>query len=232
MIKALKPDISIIVMAYNEAGSLGATVKEIASVLKELDETSELIIVDDGSKDSTGEIADKLSGERDGVRAIHHEANKGLGAVYRTGFDHAQGNLISFFPADGQFPANIIKQFVPLMDVTDIVLGYLPERKSSLLSKGLSKVERVLFRILFGPMPKFQGVMMFKKTLLDTFKLKSSGRGWTIVMELILRAQKSGYRMMSVPTEYRPRMEGRSKVNNLSTIWANFMQLITLRSYF
>ncbi len=223
--------ISIIVMAFNEANSLEVVVREIDSVLTELGRAYEVIIVDDGSSDGTQAIADQLAREMGRVRVVHHETNQGLGGVYTTGFAHAQGDFVTFFAADGQLPATIIKQFIPLMDNADMVLGYLPNRNSSLLAKSLSKAERVLYRLLFGPLPNFQGALMFRRTLLNKLELKSTGRGWAVVMELIIRASRAGYRLVSVPTEMRPRISGKSKVNNLPTICANLKQAIALHRY-
>src|SRR5207247_945179 len=127
-------------------------------------------------------------------------------------------------PADGQFPPSTIKQFVSLMDDADMVLGYLPNRKRSLLAKGLSFSERVLYTCLFGKMPRFQGVLMFRRELLTKIELASTGRGWTVLMELIIRAERGGYRIVGAATELCPRMSGKSKVKNLSTIYANLRQ--------
>jgi hypothetical protein len=85
--------------------------------------------------------------------------------------------------------------------------------------------------LLFGSLPRFQGVLMFRRSLLDELELKSTGRGWTVLMELIIRASRGGYRLVSVPTEMRPRMSGKSKVNNLRTIWANLKQVFALRRH-
>ena len=218
-------------MAFNEARNLEVVAREIHFTLSELGQEYEVLIVDDGSSDGTDRIADRLAKEFTQVRVIHHGANQGLGGVYRTGFGEAQNNLITFFPADGQFPATIIKQFVPLMDDADMVLGYLTNRNSSFLARSLSEAEKILYRLLLGPLPKFQGVLMFKRRLLDSMELKSTGRGWAILMELIIGASRGGYRLVSVPTEMRPRMSGESKVNNLSTIWANLKQVIALRRF-
>ncbi len=224
--------ISVVVLAYNEEQSLKRVVRELVSVLTTLGRQYEVIIVDDGSTDGTGQIADKLAREIESVSIIHHETNKGLGEGYKTGFGAVQGDFVTFFAADGQSPATIIKQFLPLMDNADMVLGYLPNRSSSLVAKGLSKAERILYALLFGPLPKFQGVTMFRRTLLKELELKSpGGRGWAVLMELIIRASRDGYRLVSVPTELRARMSGESKVNNLSTIWANVKQAIALYRY-
>lgn len=219
---------SVIIMAFNEAGNLEVVAREIDFTLSELGQHYEIIIVDDGSSDGTDIIADRLAKELTQVRVIHHGANQGLGGVYRTGFGQAQGNLITFFPADGQFPATIIKQFIPLMDDADMVLGYLLNRNSSLLARSLSKAEKILYRLLLGPLPKFQGVLMFKRRLLDSMELRSTGRGWAVLMELIICASRGGYRLVSVPTDMRPRMSGESKVINLSTVWANLKQVLAL----
>lgn len=216
-------------MAFNEAGNVVPVVREIDSELRALGQQYEVIIVDDGSSDGTDEVADHLAREVNRVRVIHHDANRGLGGVYRTGFAEARGDIVTFFPADGQFPGTIIKQFAPLMEKADMVLGYLPNRNSSLLARSLSWAEKCVYRLLLGPLPRFQGILMFRRKLIDEIELTSFGRGWAVLMELIIRASRGGYRLVSVPTEMRPRMSGRSKVNNVSTIWANLSQILALR---
>lgn len=225
------PGISVIIMAFNEVQSLEAVVQEIDSVLGRLENRHETIIIDDGSSDGTETLAEQLAEKLTDVRVIHHSENQGLGAVYRTGFARARNDFVTFFPADGQFPATIIEQFVPLMDNTDMVLGYLAERPCSFLSKILSRMEKLLYGLLFGSLPKFQGILMFRRTLLDQIVLRSTGRGWAVLMELIIRASRGKYRMVSVPTESRPRMSGKSKVNNIPTILANLRQMSTLVRY-
>ncbi len=227
--KSAELDISVLVMAYNEAGNLEPVVRELVDELRRLGQPWELAIIDDGSTDGTASLADTLSTDIPGVRVLHHETNQGLGGVYRTGFAAALGRYVTFFPADGEFPAAIIGQFLPLMDNADMVLGYLNEPDISLLSRILAWGERVLYRLLFGSLPRFQGVLMFRRSLLDTVPLTSTGRAWTVLMELILRTHRAGYRMLSVPTELRPRMSGESKVNNVRTVVDSFRQLFVLR---
>lgn len=221
--------ISTIVMAYNEAPNLVSVVEEINSILAGLGRQYEVVIIDDGSSDDTRMISENLSRKFSGVRVIRHSENRGLGGVYRTGFDQAQNDLVTFFPADGQYSASIIRQYVPLMENADIVLGYLPNRDCSFLAKALSKAEKMLYRLLFGRMPEFQGIFMFRRALLRDVELKSDGRGWAIVMEFIIRVYRGGYRVVSVPIEVRPRLSGKSKVNNLPTILANLKQVFALR---
>lgn len=226
------PVLSVIIMAYNEVASLEAVAREIDGVVACVAPGAEIVIVDDGSTDGTEAIADRLAASMPRVRVIHHRPNQGLGGVYRTGFREARGDYVTFFPADGQFPATIIELFLPRMADHDMVLGYLPDRRSSIVARTLSLGERVLYTALFGPMPRFQGILMFRRAMLGSITLRSTGRGWAVLMELILRAKRARYRLTSVPTTLRPRMSGESKVNNLRTIWSNTRQMVELRRYF
>ena len=224
-------ELTTVVMAYNEGANLRAVAEELVGTLEDLRVPYELLIIDDGSVDATGDIADSLAEQHPRVRVVHHGINRGLGGVYRTGFAESTGNRITFFPADGQFPATIIPDFFRAASEADLVLGYIPDRKSSLLAHVLSWGERCLYRILFGPLPRFQGVLMFQRRILEDVELKSDGRGWAVLMEFIVRCSRAGYRIVGRPTTIRPRLSGESKVNNLRTVYANLRQIVALKRY-
>lgn len=220
---------TVVVMAYNEAVTLPAVVDELAGALQSLGRLWEMVIVDDGSTDGTGAAANRLAATHSSVRVIHHPVNLGLGGVYRTGFGAARGRYVTFFPADGQFPATILADFRGAIESADLVLGTLPERRGTPLSTLLSFLERALYRALLGPMPRFQGILMFRRVLLAGMDLRSEGRGWAVLMEFILRAARGGARVVNRPTSIRPRTAGYSKVNNPRTILANLRQVVALR---
>jgi len=223
--------ITVAVMNYNEAKSLRNVVEEILGVLQRMGNPHEVVIINDGSTDGSGVIADELSAQHAHVRVIHHPVNLGLGAVYRNGFYCGKMDLATLFPADGQFDASIIPQFVRLFDQADMVLGYIPEygKNRTPLARFMSWCERMLVKVMFGYFPEFQGIMMFRRSLIDTVKLTSTGRGWIIQMELILRFIRKKYHIVSEPTGLRARMSGESKVNNLKSILSNVRQLFVLR---
>lgn len=230
MIEPSQVDFSVVILAYNEDQSLEQVVMELLEVLQALERSFEILIVDDGSRDGTGMLADQLSAKIPEVRVVHHEANLGLGGVYRTGFHQSHGCFVTFFPADGQFDAAIVSQMAGLINNYDMVLGYLTGQRDTLLSRFLSWCERLFYKLLFGPFPHFQGILMFRRQILQTFSLKSGGRGWAVLMELILKTSRSGYKITSVPTgKLRPRKYGKSKVNNFKTIWANMKEAMALR---
>ena len=223
------PRITSCVFAWNEVETLRTVVLEQLAELTRLDVTFELVIIDDGSTDGTGEEADRLAEAHPEVRVIHHGENRGLGGVYRTGFTESRGVFVTFFPADGQFPAGILASYYPLAEEWDMVLGILPERRDKLLGAILGRFERILYRVAVGPMPRLEGVFIFRRAILSQIPLKSVGRGWTVVWELLLRAQRKGYRMVSCSNTLRPRTHGASKVNNIRNITANLRQLFLLR---
>ncbi len=229
MTPSATPELSVCVFGWDEVHTTEETVREIDESLSRLGVDAEIVLIDDGSTDGTSDVMDKLAEELPHARVVHHGANGGLGAIYRTAFFQSRGKVVTCFPADGQFPAEIIEDFYPRMKDHDMVLGYLPHRRISPVGIVLSKLERVIYGALFGEMPKFQGICMFRRSILDTFPLKSEGRGWAIVMELVLRTTKAGYRIVSVPTGLRPRRVGTSKVNNLKNILANTKQAVALR---
>lgn len=222
------PALTCCVFAWNEVATLESVVREIHGVVSAMGVPFEVLLIDDGSTDGSRELGDRLAGELEHVRAVPHVDNQGLGAVYRTGFEQARGAFVTFFPGDGQFPATIISQFHPHTARHDLVLGYLP-RRTDLMGLALSATERVLYGVLFGKMPRFQGIFMAKTSSLRALQLRSSGRGWAIVMEMILRAQRGRWPTISLPTAYRPRSHGVSKVNNLRSVSNNFKQLVQLR---
>lgn len=221
--------ISVIVMTFNEAASLGTTLDELHSTLSGLDRPFEIIVVDDGSTDASPTVARERQARLSRVRMVTHESNLGLGSVYRTGFKEARQPLVTFFPADGQFPASIIPQFARAIEGRDAVFGILDD-PVGFLGGILNRAERIFYQLLFGGFPRFQGIVMFRRRILDEVPLRSpGGRGWAVLMELILRISRGSYRYTNEVTTLRARRSGHSKVRNLPTIWVNLRQAAALR---
>jgi glycosyltransferase involved in cell wall biosynthesis len=222
------PQVSIILMAYNESATTASVLQEIESVLGGMGVSYEVIAVDDGSDDDTGGILDAYAKHLPCMRVVHHTTNEGIGEVYRSGFSTARGEYLTFLPADGQFPASVIARFVQRMQGADVVLGHIGEVRRSLVGTLLSKGERMLYRTMFGPLPPFQGIMMFRRHLLDELGIIPGGRGWGILMEIIVRARRAGKVLVSEATPLRARASGTSKVNNFRSVRANLVQALRL----
>lgn len=223
------PSVSVILMAYNEVENIRSVAADLKSVLDGLRVPYEVIVVDDGSTDGTSERAADLTAGWSSARLLRHSRNAGLGAVYRTGFANARGEFVTFFPADGQFPAQVLIEFLECARDADLVLGYLPNERRDPVPRLLSVIERTAYRVLFGRLPRFQGLLMYRRKLQDGMILESTGRGWTVLMEFIVRGIRAGAKTVSIPTSLHARLSGRSKVSNLRTIAANAYGLIRLR---
>lgn len=226
------PDTTVCIFVWNEVGTLAEVIDDVTSTLAQ-DEAAhgrswEVIVIDDGSSDGSETLAEEAAARHPHVRVVHHDGNQGLGPVYRTGFEQARGLFVSFVPGDAQFPAALVRELREHAETNDLVLGYLPGR-TDLVGKTLSAAERLVYRALVGRVPRFQGLFMIRTDVLRKTPLLSRGRGWAIVMEMILRVDRAGYRVKSIPQRNRPRRIGASKVNNLRNIRANLVQLAALR---
>jgi glycosyltransferase involved in cell wall biosynthesis len=113
------PSVSIVIPAYNEEEGLAADVAAVQAVMAEAGLAYELIVVDDGSEDGTGEIAEKLTG----VRLVRHARNRGYGAALKTGIRHARGDIIVITDADGTYPPKHIPDLLADMERADMAVG-------------------------------------------------------------------------------------------------------------
>ena len=222
-------DVTVVVAAYNEMHSVERVLEDVRDELSRLALRGEILVVDDGSTDGTHAVIARIATRVPEVRSIRHESNRGLGAVYRTGLQEAAGRYVTFMPADGQFPASNLAVLMPAARDHDAVFGYLATRRDGIFAASLSLVERVVYRVVIGSMPRFQGMLVIRTEVLAGIPLASTGRGWGIIMELVARLHQGPYRTVSVLTEVVPRQHGRSKVRNLRTIAANVRDLWRMR---
>jgi dolichol-phosphate mannosyltransferase len=223
--------LTVALALYNEAESLQPSVEAILSELLPSGWRLDLLIVDDGSRDGSSEIADALATRHACIRIVRHASNQGLGQVYRTGFESAQGEWLTFLPADGQYGMRDVLHLLGAREQTaaDLVLGILSNGRESAAGKLLSGLERLMFRLLFGRTPPFQGIFLVRTDRLRQLPIRSRGRGWAIVLEMIIRADRAGFRWVNEPVCCRQRLAGQSKVANFRMVVLNLLQLLRLR---
>jgi glycosyltransferase involved in cell wall biosynthesis len=122
-------ELSVFLPCYEEEGNVARTVERAVAVLRDRDlDRFEIIVVNDGSRDGTGAIADALAGEYDEVRVAHHVQNQGYGGALRTGFAEAKFPWVFFTDGDGQFDLNEIDGFLAAADDVEVVIGYRLQR--------------------------------------------------------------------------------------------------------
>ena len=110
----MKPTLSFIVPAYNEEQHLHITIEELVKVLRTEVSEYEIIIVDDGSTDNTGEVADNLARTDPYIKVVHHPRNKGFGFACRAGLEQASKEFVSWAPSDTTWDPDRLKKNIAL----------------------------------------------------------------------------------------------------------------------
>ena len=224
------PGVTVVVMAYNEVDNLARVVAEILAALR--GSAWHRRNSDRGRRKHRwhgGARGPHRSSGRHVRRVVHHGANQGLGQVYWTGLTQAEREFVTFFPADGRHSPRPSTDLFALARDGDLVLGYLPRRRDSIVGRLAVVGSAPALSSAGRTSPRFQGVLMVRRSILGGLQLQPSGRAASIVFEMTIKIVRAGYRVVSVPTAYRPRVTGHSKVNNLRTISANLSAMIDMR---
>jgi len=208
--------LSVVIPAYNEEQGIkeiSERVLKIEDGLKQVGvDALELIVVDDGSKDQTVEIADSIPG----VKVISHDRNKGYGAALKTGFSAAQGELIGFLDADGTYPPEYFPALCEkALNDADLVIGSRMSGADSEMPF-TRRVGNTFFAVLLSIIARQRvsdtasGMRVFRREILDQLSPLPDGLNLTPVMST--RAIHEGISIVEIPITYSERV-GRSKLS-------------------
>jgi len=216
--------LSVVLPALNEADSLAAMVRRIATVLDGLGITGEIIVVDDGSTDGTAAVAAALP-----VTLICHPSNRGYGAALRTGFDAAQGQRIFFTDADQQFDLAELAGLLKAAEQADIAVGYRQVRRDPLYRRLNAAAWGGLVGRLFSlPVRDINcAFKVFRREVVEQISLRSTGA--FINTELLARAQAAGFTVAEIPVGHYARATGQATGARPAVILQAFRELIALR---
>ncbi len=232
--------LSIVLPAYNEEANVRTTVAEVAGVLQKIGLDHEIILVNDGSRDRTGEIGRELASYIPEFRLVEHYPNRGYGGALKAGFAAARKELIAFFPADNQFHFDEISRLLECMQDTnaDIVCGYRAPRRDPFMRKVNAFGWNTLIRILFGYLCRDIdcGFKLFRSEMLNHVTIESDGA--LIDTEFLSSARRLGCHIAEVPVTHRPRVGGEATGANLPVIikafrdlWGLLQEQIATRGY-
>jgi len=220
--------ISVFFPCYNEQDNVARTVGQALDVLEEAGADFEIIIVDDGSSDATGQIADDLASRDERIKVVHHQTNLGYGAALRSGFKAATKQLVFYTDGDGQFDISEMPSLLPLMAQYDIVSCYRINRQDNLIRKINGWCWTKLVCLLFGM--KVRDIdcafKLYKREIFDNIQLASSGA--LIDAEILARAMRKGYRMTQKGVRHYPRKAGSQTGGSFRVILRAFKELFTL----
>jgi dolichol-phosphate mannosyltransferase len=216
----------LILPTYNEAENVVAIVSAAGEVLAGAAPGGfRVLIVDDGSPDGTGELADELAAEHQWVAVLHRTEKAGIGPAYLAGFSHALEAGASYvMEMDSDFshdPADLARLLAAVYDGADLALGsrYVPGggvRNWGLLRRLISEGGSTYARIVLGLSVKdlTGGFKCFRREVLETIHFESvRSRGYAFQVELTYRAVQAGFRVVEVPIVFRDRERGQSKMS-------------------
>ena len=220
--------LSIVIPAYNEEANIRSTVAEIAAVARGLGIDHEIILVNDGSRDRTGEIGRELAASIHNFRLVEHYPNRGYGGALKAGFAAARNEWIAFVPGDGQFDFGEIRLLMDRSPEADIVCGYRADRQDPFMRKVNAFGWNMLVRLLFGYLIRDIdcGFKLFRRDVLVHVNLESDGA--LIDTEFLSSAQAQDLRIAEVTVTHLPRTAGESTGANLRVIIKAFRGLFNL----
>lgn len=219
------PTLSIILPAYNEEANIERAVRDAAAAATALVDSFELVVVDDGSRDDTWDVLNRLKDELNpSVRTVRHEVNRGYGTALIRGFSEARGKLIFYTDSDNQFDLTELKDFIPLMKEWDAVLGYRMDRQDPFSRRFISNCYNLLASTAFGMSVRDLNCSfkLFRRDALLSLELESDN--FFIDTELVARLHLAGWRYMEKGVRHYPRTAGRSTVRP-SDVPRTFMAL-------
>lgn len=219
--------------AYNEEKNIVSTIEKAVKVLPTVAEKWEIIVVNDGSLDKTGEVVEGLIKENKRIRMITHSPNRGYGGAFQSGFYNARYEWICFTDADGQFDFSEISKFIEKQHETeaDLVIGYYLKRQVSGYRILGTKLWQLVIFLLFGLRVRDIdcGFKLVHKRVIDKIPRLESERGPFISSEFLIKAKKAGFKIAELGVHHFPRVEGAATGASFKVILAGFGDLLRLR---
>ena len=213
--------ITAVMPALNEAENLGAAVANVLESYLTRGINGQLIIVDDGSSDGTGALADEYAGRYPQVEVLHHHTPRGIGASFWEGVRAASGEIVTMIPGDGENDAAEILRYLPLLSEVDIVIPYVYNRAIRTWGRRLlSIVYREIVKAGFGlSLNYMNGTVMYRRCILADLELVNGG--FFYQTELLIKSIHRGYLYAEVPCALGVRGGGESR----ATTWRSLLRV-------
>lgn len=227
-----KYPISIFFPCYNEEENVERVAREALAIAPAISDDFEIIIVNDGSRDRTGEIAERLAKEYPQIKAVNHEQNKGYGGALQSGFKNATKELVFYTDGDGQFRIEEITKLLPLIEKYDIVSGYRINRQDPPIRKINAFLWGTMVNLLFAfkVSDVDSAFKLYRRKIFDEITLESQGA--LIDTEILAKAKARGYRITEAGVNHYPRVAGEQTGAKLTVILKAFKELFKLKKSF
>ncbi len=223
------PSLSIVLPCFNEAENVVAMVADAQRAGRAYADQHEVILVDDGSRDGTGEIAAALAAETPELRVVTHGDNRGYGAAVRSGLAAGALDWLLLTDGDRQFDLMQLEAFVPRTATSDLVAGRRSDRADPLGRRLSAHAWNGLVRGMFRlPLRDVDcAFKLIRRSLLDQVELSADGA--MISTELVTKCVRAGARVVELDVAHRPRSAGEQSGNNPRVVARAFRELARMR---
>ncbi|MBI5620892.1 glycosyltransferase family 2 protein [Candidatus Gottesmanbacteria bacterium] len=224
----MKDGISIIMPAYNEAGNLERAVTSASAVCRKLHIPFEILIVNDGSSDATGDEAETIAKQFPKVRVIQRPCNIGFGYAFRLGLAEASYSYTTLFPSDNEMKKSSFEDLIRARHKADFISAYMANPLMRTMDRRIiSHLFVTLCNLLFHlDLRYYTGPFICKTSLVKQAGLTSDGP--TFLAELRIRLIGRGATVLEIPFLFEPRKSGVASVFRGKTIYHTGKILIDL----
>ncbi|MEW6553328.1 MAG: glycosyltransferase [Actinomycetota bacterium] len=210
--------ISAFFPCYNDSATLQALIEKALEVLDDLGVDHEVIVVDDGSSDASGEVIDALAASYDKVRVVRHDRNRGYGAALRSGIKTSTKEWVFYTDSDGQYDVEDLRRLHRLSGAADVVNGYKRSRSDPWYRIWLGSVYNAAIRLIFA-IPVRDTDCDFRLMRGDLVRgLELRSEGGAICVEMVKGLQAAGASFAETPVSHYPREEGKSQFFRLKNL--------------
>ena len=222
------PGLSVFLPSHNEEGNVERVVRGYLAELPNIADDYEVIVVNDGSRDRTGEVAGRLAAENPHVKVVNHGTNRGYGGAVISGIRAASMPYVMLSDGDGQFDPKDAEKLAAFMPEYDVVVGRRAHRADHLMRRINGNAWTMLVRVVLGVTISDIdcGFKMFKRELLEGMELRAHGA--MISTELMARLQGRGASIKEVDVQHLPRTVGEQSGANLRVVMRAFRELLVL----
>ena len=228
-----KPKVSVFFPVYNDERTVERVTQKAIAVLKDIADEYEVIIINDGSPDRSGQIADELALKHPHVSVIHHPKNLGYGAAIRSGLAKARHEWVCFTDGDDEYDLHDLRKMIALRDFYDLLITFRYVKIYSGQRQFISFVYNVVLRQLFRTHYRdiSSGLRLVRKSLIDQIECESNSP--FIGAELTIKTMLKGYRVGEMGIQTFPREFGKGASTTLPNIIATIRDMIrTYRTIF
>ncbi len=202
------PSVSIVIAAHNEVDSIGDVFDRCRAVLARCVDDAEIVMVDDGSTDGTGEKMDRIRDRHpDLVRVIRHHRNMGIAHTFEAAYRAGTKEYVLDIPADGEYPPEVLESMVPLLGSYDIIIAERAQKSYGPYRRLVSGCYRWLPRLMFGVDLRDPGSVKCRRREV-IHGVRPASRGVFAEAERTIRAIRKGYRLGVVEIKPERRVAG------------------------